>query len=236
MKPKPPGGSDRKIVILSILVWLCGGFGTLEAEEWTSIRDDQERDIRIFCRSHSSGNVEFKGVTHVESRLSGLVALFADAENIPKWVYRTSSVSVLKKIEKTEAVVHTIHSMPWPLRPRDAVVRSRLEQDPKSLIVTIRGRAVPDYIDVDEQYVRITQVESQWTFRPMPPGKTIEVTFQGYGEPGGEVLSSIHRSPVFRWLVKSFLWRLPYETMKNMKTIVRQPKYQNKAFTYIQEP
>ncbi len=219
------------------MIFVLGfAFANLEAKEWIEIKDDNENDIQIFYRTHKSGNVEFKGIMHFESRLSGFVALFADYEKMPKWAYRMKTVTVLKEIEEREVIIHTIHSMPWPFKPRDAVVRSSLKQDPTSLIVTIRGRAIPDYIDVDNQYIRIKKIESKWTFRPMSTGKTVEVTFQGYGEPGGVLLSSIHRSPVFRWLVKLYLWQLPYKTLKNMKIMIRQPKYQGKAFNYIKEP
>lgn len=223
-------------IIFTIILVLSLSFTSLEAKEWEKIRDDNENDILIFYRTHKSGNVEFKGITHVESRLSAFVALFADSEKMPKWVYRTKTVTVLKEFKETEVIAYTIHPMPWPLKPRDAVVHSSLTQDPTSLIITIKGKAIPDYIDVDRQFIRIKTVESKWTFKPISKGKLVEITFQGYGEPGGDLLSSIYRSKLFSWLVKLYLWQLPHKTLKNMKTMVKEPEYQGKTFDYIKEP
>jgi hypothetical protein len=166
--------------------------------------------------------------------LNSLVSLFSDSESMPNWVYRLQSVERLKEIKDTEVFVYTIHSMPWPFKLRDSVVHSILKQDPQSKIVTIHGKANPDFVEKKKEYVRITVIESTWKFKPFNDN-AVEVVFQGYGEPGGKIISSIYRSPAFRWLVELYLWQLPYQTLIKMKEYIKLPKYQNKTYLYIKE-
>jgi len=202
---------------------------------WTLVKNDQANDIKIYYRTLKSGNIEFKGITYITSTLNSLIALFNDVDEMPNWVYRTEKVLILKEIGKNEVFVHTINTMPFPFKKRDAIIHSFIHQDPNNYTITIKGNSKPSYIPFVKEYVRIQKVESTWKFIPIEKSK-IEVVFQGYGEPGGNIPSSIYRSPIFRWLCKLFLWQLPYTTLKNMKTAIKNNKYKLVKFSYIQEP
>jgi len=150
---------------------------------------------------------------------------------MPDWVYRTEKVVALREISHKEVYAYTIHTMPFPFKKRDSIVHSFIEQDPRTLAVTIRGKGEPEYIPTEREFVRITTVESFWKFTPQKDG-SVEVIFRGYGEPGGSIPSSISRSSIFRWLCKFFLWQLPYSTLKEMRGVVKREKYQTKTFYY----
>jgi hypothetical protein len=119
--------------------------------------------------------------------------------------------------------------------PRDSVLLSHIDQNPQTLAVTVKGRAVPDYIPLNDHYVRISSGESFWQLTPKGEG-TLEVVFQGYGEPGGSFSESVFTSAIFRSLVKLYLWKLPYKTLKRMRHHIQNEKYQKKRFNFIQEP
>ena len=119
--------------------------------------------------------------------------------------------------------------------PRDSVLFSHIDQNPQTFAVTIKGRAVPDYIPLNDHYVRISSGESFWQLTPTGEG-TLEVVFQGYGEPGGSFSESVFTSAIFRSLVKFYLWKLPYKTLKRMRQHIQSEKYQKTRFNFIQEP
>lgn len=223
-----------EIILFSVLIIIITAPQCIGQEKWEPVKIDNNNDIKIYYKSHDSGNIEFRGITHIKCSLNSLVSLFSDSESMPNWVYRLQSVERLKEIKDTEVFVYTIHSMPWPFKLRDSVVHSILKQDPQSKVVTIHGKAAPDFVDKKKEYVRITVVESTWKFKPYNDN-TVEVVFQGYGEPGGEIISSIYRSPVFHWLVELYLWQLPYQTLFKMKDYIKLPKYQNRTNLHIKE-
>ena len=204
-------------------------------EDWELVKHDEMSGIDIYLRVLPGGKIEFKGITSINTSLNSIVALFDDAASMHKWLYRTEKFIVLKELNNKEDYVYSIHSMPFPFSKRDSIVHTTIMQDLKSFLVTIRGKAKPDYLPEKRGFVRVREVESFWSFEPQDDGN-VRIIFQGYGDPGGRLLSSIYRSVIFRRLFKSFLWEFPYRTLKRMKSIIFENKYQTKTLSYIVEP
>jgi len=217
-----------KFGILFVVSVLCSEH--VLAGEWDLKKTDSEADIRVYYRTTDSGYTEFKGITHVKSRLSAFVALFNDLDRMPEWVYRNKKSETLKDVSNTEVYARTVSEMPWPLTDRDAVLRSTLSQDPKTLAVTIRGSAAPNFWPRSENHVRMPVVESYWRFTPLESG-AIEVVFQGYGDPGGNLSSRF-----LRWFVDLALWEAPYQTLLGVQKMISGDAYQRASYAYIREP
>ena len=226
----------KSIILFLVLIFASGVLhARTDAGDWELVKEDEGNDILVYYRTLESGNVEFRGITHLRTSLSSFIALLQDFETLPEWAYRTDKVVTLRQTSKTEAYVYTIHTMPWPFMPRDSVLFSHIDQNPQTLAVTVKGHAVPDYIPHNDQYVRISSGESFWQLTPKGEG-TLEVVFQGYGEPGGSFSESVFTSAIFRSLVKFYLWKLPYKTLKRMRHHIQSEKYQKTRFNFIQEP
>lgn len=232
--------SYYKVILLILFLLLNSSIIEAKADNggcnrgWELKIDNEVDGIKICYKTHPTGNVEFKGVVNINTSLNSIVALFSDVASIHEWLYRTEKVSILKEISDHEFYTYTVNTMPFPLKKRDLIVHSVLMQDPETLAVTIKGKSEPGYLKRKKGFIRILAAETFWKFTPKKNGD-IEVIFQGYGEAGGSIPASIYRSTIFRWLVKSFLWKLPYSTLKNMKIIIKNEKYQTKTFPYIKE-
>ena len=204
-------------------------------DNWRVVKEDKENNISIYYRKLETGNTEFKGITYINASLNSFIALIDDFDKMPEWAYRTEKVVKLKQISSKEAYVYTIHPMPWPFMSRDSVLLSHIDQNPRTFVVTVKGSAVPNYIPLNDDYVRIQSGESFWQLTPKG-NDTIEVVFQGHGEPGGSLSESAFTSAIFRALVKLYLWKLPYQTLKKMRQQIQNEKYHKKRFNFIQEP
>lgn len=199
------------------------------ASDWVLKVADSEADIQIFSRVNERGYPEFRGVTKVRSTLSAFVALFKDLEHMPSWAYRIRKAERLTVVSETETYAYTVNALPPPLYDRDAVVHSTIAQDPATLKMTFRGSGAPDYAPKNDRYVRMPVVESLWTFTPLGAGM-VEVVFEGYGDPGGNLSSGL-----LAWFVRLTLSEAPYQTMLQMKKIVAQPEYQAARYPFIRE-
>lgn len=203
-------------------------------EQWDLVKVDEEQGITVYYRILPSGNIEFKGVTQIESSLSSIIALFLDFEIMPQWLYRTQKVTLLERLQDNVLYIHTIHTMPFPFRNRDSVNLVKLTQAPSTRIITINLINKPDYGDHDDDYVRVPVAVSQWQLLPLANGQ-IKITFRGYGEPGGSISSDAYHSSLFQWLVKQFLWKVPYKSLRGLKEYADQDNYKNHRFDFIQE-
>lgn len=208
----------------------------LNAQTWQKVHEDQQNNIQVYKRETPQGYVEFRAQTEVSASLSACVALLRDVKVMPNWVDRTADARVLKWISDKEAYAWHVSKLGWPFRRRDAVIHSVLQQDSDSLEILIRGSAIAEYPGTlpeeirrkSRKYVRMPVVESSWRFSPLPEGK-VAVSFQGYGDPGGNTSSAF-----FRWLIGKLAWESPYKTLKNFQEYVQKEKYQQAKLEFIQ--
>jgi hypothetical protein len=215
----------RAIVIIVLTATLLAAHGS---EEWALKKTTD--DIRVYYRITDDGHTEFRGVTQVHASLSTLVALFYDVQSMPSWVHRTLEARELEQIGDREAYAYVAIRMPWPFRNRDVVLHSTLEQDPRTLAVTIRGADVGGHLPERSGHVRVRKIRSHWTFSPQADG-SVEVAFQGYGDAGGSL-----NSPLMRWAIDLVLWESPLKTLQGLKRMIVVPKYRNSNLGFIREP
>ena len=225
---------NRYFVFIVCLFLSFSVLSNTEKPDWILEKVDKENDIEIHYRVLSSGNIEFRGVTKVQSSLNGLVALLSDVKSMKHWVYRVIDAELIDRPSDTEIFSHVYNSAPFPFQNRDSVVQSFIIQEPETLNVTITGNSRPDLVPESEDYVRVKLVDSYWRFEPLGKGQ-VRVIFQGLGEPGGNIPGSIYKSKVFFWIASEYLWDLPLQTLVGLRREIKKVLYQNKRFSYIQE-
>jgi len=217
--------ATRAVVVFMLTAVSLGAHGE---GEW-KLRKAVD-DIRIYYRTTDDGHTEFRGVMEVRTSLSALVALFYDVQSMPKWVHRILEARKLEQIGDHEAYAYVAIRMPWPFRNRDLVLHSTMEQDPHSLAVTIRGADVSGRSPERGQYVRVRKIRSHWTFSPQAGG-VVEVAFQGYGDPGGNL-----NSPFIRWAIDLVLWESPAKTLQGLRKMIDAPRYRDRKLVFVREP
>ncbi len=228
---KPPNmkGTTRTLLApMAALALLAAS--PAPGQDWTLVREDSRRDIVIYERARPDGYLEFRGVTHVESRLSAFVALFEDFEAMPDWLYRTREIIPVEVISDTESYWYSINSMPFPMRDRDIVLHSRMDQDPETYVLTVLAVGDPDYRPEDERYIRMPVIESSWTFIPLSDGR-VQIEFSGFADPGGGMSSGL-----LGRFQEIFIGQAPYRSLRGLKEVIGDPKYQSAQFSFVEEP
>jgi hypothetical protein len=82
---------------------------------------------------------------------------------------------------------------------------------------TARSQVVNGIVPEQPGYVRLKRSQASWTFTTIP-GNRIAATYEISFDPNGNVPP---------WLINLFITEGPYESLSNMKQIVREPKYLN---------
>lgn len=214
-----------------IAVTFLGFAGAAQAaDDWTLRREDAALGVTVHDRTTPQGYREFRGVTYVDSRLSAFVALFRDTERMPEWLYRCERVVTLDEVSETETYAYTQIRMPWPFRDRDSVVHVALTQDPRTLELTLKASAVPDYAPPRNGFIRMPVIESIWRFTPEADGRT-RVEFSGYADPGGQLSSGLLGA-----FQSKLVWQSPYHSLRDLHDVIGDPRYQAAAFAYVREP
>ena len=114
------------------------------AAAWDMVRNDPERDIRVYVRDvQKSSYKSFYAVTRFKTSLGAVVAVLSDVPAMPEWIARMRGVTLLRRSGDNELWVHASYRLPYPFLEREAVLYSTLKQDPQTRVVTITTRSVP---------------------------------------------------------------------------------------------
>lgn len=105
-------------VLLSPAAW---------AENWQVAKDEEDQDI-----PQRSGWFKYKayqGVTVIKAPLAKVQALQEDAVGACAWIHECKSQKLLKH-EGDQSWTYTQFNTPWPVTPRDSILR----------VTTVKGR------------------------------------------------------------------------------------------------
>jgi hypothetical protein len=184
--------------------------------------------IEIYLRDYpGSKSKEFRAIMRVPgTSLSSLMAAFDDAPSYPRWMHNCIEARVVKLLSTSERYTYSATRAPWPVSPRDMVTHTLVRQDPKTLAVTLKISAVPDYLPPVTGRVRIRKLDALWTFSPAGNGDVL-VTYQLHSEPGGSLPPGLANMAVTD---------LPYNTFIKLRNIIREEKYARARFPQITEP
>ncbi|WP_392339052.1 START domain-containing protein [Moritella marina] len=202
---------------------------SVSASEWELEKYDEDNDIKVYTRlkpNSDSEFKEFKGVTHIKSRVTPFVALLDNAELACEWMHNCVKFEFVGETSATQKTSYSINKAPWPVTDRDLVVYSETIQDKDNYAVTISLSSAFDKVANDDDYIRVKELDGTWTFTPMDNG-VVEVSYQLFLDPAGSLPSMLAASTVVD---------TPYYTLLNLREIIAKPELQSQQLTYISEP
>ncbi|ABL65550.1 START domain-containing protein [Chlorobium phaeobacteroides] len=175
--------------------------------------------LKIFtCPIPSSDFLSFVGVATMDAPQHAVLALLYDVDVATQWVWKTREMKVLKELSEDEGrIVYQLVSAPWPVSDREIITLSQGYIDPETSEVFIKLECRPDYLPLNDKYVRVPQLEGAWNIIPLSENQC-RVVFRLHIEPGGEIPA---------WLANIAVIDTPFHTMNNMREWVKKEKYQN---------
>jgi hypothetical protein len=106
------------------------------------------------------------------------------------------------------------------------VLHSRIDQDPETLIVTMKFEASTQFSKSDQDCVPVTKLTGFWRFTPKNNGK-IYVEYETHADPSGDIPS---------WLANSFVVDQPLGSLEKLRKRVEENSYVlPKEMAFIQE-
>lgn len=153
------------------------------ADDWTLYKASAE--VRVEYRRLQSSLLEIRAQARVRSGTGAFLHLLHDTAAISRWVENAERTELLGSAAAHSNIVHTYFNAVWPVSPRDMVTQSVWSQDANGVLqlqVTDMGQHYP----LIDGYVRMQQVQSQWTLTPQADG-TLLIQYQGQADPAGNL-------------------------------------------------
>ncbi len=190
------------------------------------LRRDRD-DIQVYTRKVEGSRFKaVRAVMEINGSLNQLVGLVQDVAACPEWAALCKEARLIEQQSETDMYVHTLNDLPWPVSDRDAVAHVQWSQDAGTLAVTMVATATPDKLPTRRGVVRIGYAETSWVFTPKGDGR-VEVVSLAHVDPSGGVPA---------WLTNRLLVDSPWDTMRDMRTLIDDGRYVDARFSFVSEP
>jgi len=163
-----------------LLIWPSVIF----AQPWELVRDEQQ--VQVFKQSISGQLDRFLVQTKVEASTVAILSLLQDLGSNTNWVENSLGVELIKQLSVNENIIRTRLQAPWPFKNRDIVNYSHYWQDRHNCGLFIDIQAMPNAIEPDDDYQRVTNFQAKWSSYPLSEKNTL-IRYSGWLDPGGYI-------------------------------------------------
>lgn len=214
-----------KAVRKSFTYIALGLFTWTPAYAWELKKNEQ--DIQVYTQHIEGSEFQaFRGKTRIKASIKKAVAFNMDLKRTPDWLHECKESRLLNQISDQEHYIYYVTDAPWPVSDRDYILHSTIDQDPATLAVTIRFRAVTDNAEASDDCVRVTEINGFWRFTPAQDG-WLEVEYETHADPNGDIPA---------WLANSFVVEQPFQTLLKWREAVLSRPVDLGIAHFIQEP
>ncbi len=190
--------------------------GRLDSQ-WQLVKADKLRNIRTWARQEDGKRFRsFKVQAELEASAETLVRVMLDFDNYSRWYWQVSESRLLKRVSPTEYYVYLRHRAPYGLPDRDVILHAEVEpQTATRNFVTLKVRAIPDYLPPRPPLVRVLSEDMAIRFTPTPEGHVL-VESEGYIDPGGHAPS---------WAFNLIQRSAPYMVVVGLARVAEREEY-----------
>lgn len=199
------------LALTSFLTLLSLSTNLFAAPQWEEIKE--EDGITVY-RAKMPGTkiVAFKGKVVMDTPIKKVIWVLADREHRREWVDRLDINEELEVISPTERIIYQSFKMPFIITNRDMVYKSVLKKDNKTGVYTLHMESVDHEKAPETIGVRARLINSNYTLKPLPNGKT-EVVVEILSDPMGLLPT---------WLVNLVQKSWPLKTLRALREQVKK--------------
>jgi hypothetical protein len=187
---------------------------------WKKIGESE--GIAGYTRPTTKSSVdEIKAVGIVDAPVAVIEAVIRDIPSMPEYMFLCKYAFPINTPDMKSAgdviYFHSLTDLPFPVRDRDAVVKSLWSVDKKTGTVYCYAESIKSKYKQSKEIVRMPLSIIECTLVPRGAYKT-EVIYQVLGDPGGELPS---------WFVRMLTSDYGIKTIAGLRKIVKKDKYRN---------
>ncbi|MFY0688684.1 MAG: hypothetical protein JXQ90_16035 [Cyclobacteriaceae bacterium] len=169
----------------------------------------EKEGIQVYTRETTQSPVnDSKAVVLIPNvDLDQVVTFFLDIDQHKEWMYSTEKSQLLRDEEDKKLAYYQANA-PWPVTDRDIVSEFTIRREPDRCIII--GQAQPTLLPTREDMVRITELQTEWTFEREERG--VRVTYISQMHPGGSIPA---------WLANMTATESPFNSLSELRTSFR---------------
>lgn len=202
------------------LVLLCACTGAAAQEAWQLNKSASRDGVTVHMRKvEDSGIKEFKGEVVLTTSLASVVAAFNDVQATTNWLYHCVESATEENISFNERYVYHVIDLPILPRHRDYVLHAQMSTIENGIEISLRS--APDK-KAETDYIRILKNTGLYRAEVLDEN-LVKLTWIQHIEPEVNMIN---------WMVNNLIKDIPYESLRDFRTLVQQEKYQNAELLY----
>lgn len=207
--------------IYSCLLLILMFQNAIAQDNWEMAKE--ENGIQVYTKQVSTSSFKaFKATMIINESLHTFLSVLYDVDGITSWAYKLKDASLLKKSGDSLQIYYAEVQVPFPYKNRDGVYLNTFEWDVKTKTLLVEMKLLDNYMAKKTDLVRLTG-KGYWKAKVLSSGK-LEIIFEMQVDPGGGIPS---------WMANLFAADSPYYTMLELKKVIKNKKYQNKTYSFI---
>lgn len=193
-------------------------------EGWEIVKIDNNHQITTYKKQEANRPFQsFRAEGILNAPLEAVVRQQLDVNNLKRWYMNADESKLLKRVSDTELYYYLKLKTPFGIPARDMAVKITIEpySSAKGSLI-LRYQAVPNFIPITADVVRITTYQMTTKLTPRGNQQTYEET-EGYAEPGGSMPA---------WLLNTVQQKTPYQNLLAKQEGVKHYMNSSDPFLY----
>ncbi len=200
------------------------------AKDWKFIK--QKGDISLYKRVlPSSGVIQVKAERIIQAPLEVVEQIIRDIPAYPQLMHNCLEGREIKRFTDEDIVILNVTKMPWPLKPRDVVVRTNVVKDWDfgRIEIALRGLYSPEseqWVPLIEEHIRMYELTAYFIGHILDRNK-LKCIYIVHADPSG----------VPDFAINFLIANYPYYTLLNLEKMTKLEKYINlgRQSKYLQQ-
>lgn len=191
--------------------------------EWKFLKE--KSGIKLYSQAYKDSRIKiFKGTAIIDCSIKVIYQVLKHPPAYENFLHNCIESRLIKKFDDFDQIALNVTGMPWPVKDREMLVRSRVTFDYKKGIFTLALEGLPaeeyrDYIPETPGRAPMKSVLSVFILEVIGREKT-RVTFMIHADPGGIPSGIVNLSTA----------NYPYHTLSGLKKIVKKQEYIDAAY------
>ena len=199
-------GTSRinRVLIATVAFFIVAGLHAQDVP-WTLSKN--KNGIKVYTRPVDGYKIkQYMAVMELDHPIDRVSRVIQDIDQFEEWFVDISDIQPAGTTADGGMAVYMVIDTPFPVQDRDLVVVMNEVAKSDSLI-RISTHSEPDFVEIDDDYVRMPYSTGEWLLESIGDGRT-RLTQTNLSDPGGSIPT---------WVINMMLTSNPLKTFGNLR-------------------
>ncbi|MDJ0929101.1 MAG: START domain-containing protein [Gammaproteobacteria bacterium] len=213
-----------RISLVLVLCFAAPGLTYVSDDDWKLV-SRKDADVLVYTKNIEGQKIKaIKAETMLDLPIRTLMTVLSDDELVPKWVPVIATAQLLQETDPDGvSIMHMATRFPWPIKNRDAVVKTVTEYDHDTDTIYMESTGISGYVEERRSHIRIPATYTKWKIALLEDGN-LQVELITHSDPGGSFP---------KWMMNMLIDRTPKRMFRKLEKLVAKEEKKGRTFDEV---